>query len=209
MIGPAARYLWPEMRKRRYKLMNPAKAAYLMLPHLNLTPEVRRTVILEEMEEGRAVWSDMTTTINGKEVTISACRGWGAFLLGGRLIVLEPYPLQALKSIEVPVADEAREAEASARMEPVLEQTTVTADYRVTQTSDNCVSFTPVQRVQRLGGGGLTELVDLQINLDNEKLKHDLGSMKVGDEKEFTLGITVVTGYRRIGDEADAAAEVG
>jgi hypothetical protein len=107
VIGPAAKYLWPEMRKRRYKLMNPAKAAYLMLPHLNLAPEVRRAVILEEMEEGRAVWSDMTTTINGKEVTVSACREWGAFLLGGRLIVLEPYPLQALDSIEVPVADEA------------------------------------------------------------------------------------------------------
>ena len=208
-IGPAAKYLWPEMRKRRYKLVNPAKAAYLMLPHLNLAPEVRRAVILEEMEEGRAVWSDMTTTMNGKEVTVSACREWGAFLLGGRLIVLEPYPLQALNSIEVPAGDEATDAKASAQMEPVLEQQTVTAKYRVTKTNENGVSFTPVQRVHRLHGGGLTELVDLQINLHNENLRRDFGSMKIGDEKEFTLGITVVTGYRRIGDEADAAAEVG
>ena len=79
----------------------------------------------------------------------------------------------------------------------------------MTKTNENCVSFTPVQRVQRLHGGGLTELVDLQINLHNENLRRDFGSMKIGDEKEFTLGITVVTGYRRIGDEADAAAEVG
>ena len=52
VIGPAAKYLWPEMRKRRYKLMNPAKAAYLMLPYLNLTPDVRRVVILEEWMRG-------------------------------------------------------------------------------------------------------------------------------------------------------------
>ena len=102
VIGPAAKYLWPEMRKRRYKLMNPAKAAYLMLPYLNLMPDVRRAVILEEMDEGRAVWSNMTSTINGVEVTVSTCREWGAFLLGGQLIVLDQYPLQALNSIEVP-----------------------------------------------------------------------------------------------------------
>jgi hypothetical protein len=52
-------------------------------------------------------------------------------------------------------------------------------------------------------------VVDLQINLHNEKLRHEFGSMKIGDEKEFTLGITVLTGYRRIGDEADASAELG
>jgi hypothetical protein len=94
-------------------------------------------------------------------------------------------------------------------MEPVLKQKTVTAKYRVTKTNEKCVSFTPVQRVQRLHGGGLTELADLQINLHNEKLRHDFGSMKIGDEKEFTLSITVVAGYRRIGDQADASAEMG
>ena len=112
VIGPAAKYLWPEMRKRRYKLMNPAKAAYLMLPHLNLMPDVRRAVILEEMDEGRAVWSNMTSTINGVEVTVSTCREWGAFLLGGQLIVLDQYPLQALNSIEVPSGEAPASAEA-------------------------------------------------------------------------------------------------
>src|SRR5438067_9739491 len=30
--------------------------------------------ILEEMAEGRPVWSDMPATINGEEVTVSACK---------------------------------------------------------------------------------------------------------------------------------------
>ena len=208
VIGPAAKYLWPEMRKRRYKLMNPAKAAYLMLPHLNLAPEVRRAVILEEMEDGRAVWSDMTTTINGKEVTVSACRELGRLSARRTPDRAGAVSVASIEQHRSAGGDEAAEAKASAQMEPVLEQQTVTAEYRVTKTNENAVSFTPVQRVRR-HGGGLTELANLQINLHNENLRRDFGSMKIGDEKEFTLGITVVTGYRRIGDEADAAAEVG
>jgi hypothetical protein len=207
VIGPAAKHLWREMRKRRYKLMNPAKAAYLMLPHLNLTPELRTSVILEEMEEGRAVWSDMASTINGKAATVSANREWGAFLLGGRLIVLDHYPLQELKSIEVPDGDAAGPAEDQEQLEPITEQKSVTGKYRVTQTAADRVSFAPVQRVQRLDGGGVTELVDIHLNLHDEKLRRDFGGVRVGDEKEFTLGITVVTGFRRVASsETDAAA---
>lgn len=206
VIRQAAKYLWPEIRKRRYKLMNPAKAVYLMLSYLNLTPDVRRAVILEEMDEGRTVWSDMTSTFNGAEVTVSACREWGAFLLGGRLIVLDHYPLQALNSIEVPGGEAPDSTEAPEEMEPILEQKTVTAKYRVTKTEENRISFAPVQRVQRLEGGGSTELVDLHLNLHDEKLKADFGGMKIGDEKEFTLGITVVTGYKRLANAADTPA---
>jgi len=206
VIGPAAKYLWPEMRKRRYKLMNPAKAAYLMLPYLNLMPDVRRAVILEEMDEGRAVWSNMTSTINGVEVTVSTCREWGAFLLGGQLIVLDQYPLQALNSIEVPSGEAPASAEAPEELEPILEQKAVTAKYRVTKIEENRMSFAPVQRVHRLDGGGLTELVDLHLALPDKKLKTDFGEMKIGDEKEFTLGITVVTGYERLANPNDTPA---
>jgi hypothetical protein len=148
----------------------------------------------------------MTSTINGAKVTVSACREWGAFLLGGRLIVLDQYPLQALNSIEVPGGQAPESTEAPAEMQPILEQKTVTAKYRVTETEENRISFTPLQRVQRLEGGGLTELVDLHLSLHDEKLKADFGGMKIGDEKEFTVGITVVTGYRRLAHASDTPA---
>jgi hypothetical protein len=196
VLGPAARYLWHEMRKRRYKLMNPACAAYMVLPHLNLSPEVRQAVILEEMAEGRQVWSDMTTTIDGRHVTVSACCEWGAFLLGGRMIVLDHYPLQALSSVDIPGADDPRNPQGLAEAEPITEQKTITAKYRVTKTGESRVSFAPVQRVQQLDGGGLTELVDLDLNLHDDKLRQDFGALKIGDEKEFTLTVTVLTGYR-------------
>lgn len=110
VLGPAAKYLWREMRKKRYQLMNPASAAYMLVPYMNLSPEIRQRVIMEEMAEGRHVWSEMTTTINGQETRVSACREWGAFLLGGRVIVLDHSPLQTL-NIQIPPADAAGTAE--------------------------------------------------------------------------------------------------
>lgn len=196
VIGPAAKYLWHEMRKKRYELMNPASAAYMLLPYLNLTPDIRGRVIVEEMAEGRAVWSDMTTTINGQEVTVSACREWGAVLLGGGMLVLDHYPLQALNSIDMPLAEGAAMDSQLAGAEPITEEKTITAKYRVTKTGDSRISFAPVQRVHRLDDGALTELVDLHINLNGDKLSRDFGAMKVGEEKEFTLNVRVLTGYR-------------
>jgi hypothetical protein len=57
------------------------------------------------------------------------------------------------------------------------------------------MSFAPVQRVHQLDTGGLTELVDIHFNL-NDKLRQDFGEMNVGDEKEFSLTVRVLTGYR-------------
>jgi hypothetical protein len=59
VLGPSAKYCWREMRKGRYQLLNPSSAAYLMLPHLNLSEATRKQVIIDEMAEGRCVWSDM------------------------------------------------------------------------------------------------------------------------------------------------------
>lgn len=209
VLGPSAVYLWPEMRKKRYRLMNPASAAYMMMPHFNLSPEIRGRVIADEMAEGRAVWTDMKTTINGQEVTVSACREWGAFLLGGRMVVLDQYPLQALNSIEVPEAKEGAANDAFAGAEPITEQKTITAKYRVIRTDDGRVTFEPVRRVQPLEGGGMTELVNIDIVLGNEKLKEDFGAMKIGDEKEFTLTVTVLTGYRHPDNGPTGDAAVG
>ncbi len=78
--------------------------------------------------------------------------------------------------------------------ELITEQKTITAKYRVTKKDDSRMSFAPVQRVHQLDTGALTELMDIELNLD-EKLKRDFGEMNVGDEKEFSLTVTVLTGY--------------
>ena len=118
VLGPAGKYLWREMRKKRNQLMAPASAMYMMLPYMNLSPEIRQRVIIEEMAAGRHVWSEMTTTINGQETKVSVCREWGALLLPGRIIVLDQYPLQQLNSINVPSVDP-ETAAALAQAEPV------------------------------------------------------------------------------------------
>jgi hypothetical protein len=196
VLGSAAKYLWPEMRKRRYQLMNPASAVYMLLPHLNLSPAIRGKVIVEEMAEGREVWSDMPATLNGAHVTVSACQPWGAFLLGGRMTVLDHYPLQSLDikipAAEVPPAD----GEPADAPELITEERTITAKYRVTKKDgDNSLSFAPVRRVHQLEAGSVTELTDIHLNL-NEQLKQDFGEMNIGDEKEFTLTVRIVTGFR-------------
>jgi hypothetical protein len=194
VLGPSAKYVWPEMRKKRYQLMAPASAAYMLVPYMNLSPEIRQQVILEEMTEGRNVWSDMPATIDGVEVTVSACKEWGAFMLGGQMVVLPHYPLQKL-DIQIPASD-ASAAAAIEQAEPVTEAKEIKAKYRVTKRDGHeQISFAPVQRVQRLDTGELTELVDIHLNLSDE-LRRDFGSLEIGDEKEFTLGIHVLTGFR-------------
>lgn len=194
VLGPSAKYLWPEMQKKRYHLMDPACAAYMLVPHMNLSPEIRERVILEEMAEGRNVWSDMSATVNGERVTVSACRMWGAFMLGGRMVVLAHYPLQKL-DIQIPIAD-APIAVDLAQGEPTTEERNITAKYRVTKKDGNeRISFAPVQRVHRLDTGEMTELADIHLNL-NDKLRRDFGDLKIGDEKVFTLKVQVLTGFR-------------
>ncbi len=195
VLGPSAKYAWPEARKKRYKLMAPSSAAYMLIPYMNLSPEIRQKVILEEMAEGRQVWSDMPATINGKTVIVSACREWGAFLLGGRMIVLPHYPLQSVNDIQIPSPDPAAAA-VLAQAEPITEQKEITAKYRVTKKDgDRRMSFEPIQRVHRMDTGELTELVDIHFNL-NDKLRQDFGGMGVGDEKEFSMTVQVITGFR-------------
>jgi hypothetical protein len=87
-LGPSSKYLWGEMRKRRYKPLYPAKISYMLLPYLWPSNEVRIKIIQEEMKAGREVWKDMNVVINGVERTIKACGKWGAILLGDRFLVL-------------------------------------------------------------------------------------------------------------------------
>jgi hypothetical protein len=99
VLGPSAPCLWREMRKRRYTPMHPPKVGYLLLPHLRLSEQERAKIIIEEAAQGQEVWTDMPTTVDGRPVTVKACRKWGAILLGQQLVMLGEYPLQELASI--------------------------------------------------------------------------------------------------------------
>ena len=100
VLGPSASHLWREMRKRRYVPMCPPRAAYMLLPYLRLSEEDRAEVIQQEMAEGKEVWVDMETVVDGVQMTVKACKEWGALLLGRRMVMLQEYPLIDLKSIE-------------------------------------------------------------------------------------------------------------
>ena len=93
VLGPSAKYVWPEMRKKRYQLMAPASAAYMLVPHMNLSPEIRQRVILEEMAEGRNVWSDMPATINGEKGHCVGVQGMGRVHAGWQNGRSAPLPL--------------------------------------------------------------------------------------------------------------------
>jgi len=191
VLGPSAKYLWREMRKKRYALIDPARTMYMVLPHLNLSPEIRGRIIMEEMAEGRQVWSEMVTIINGRETKISASREWGAILLQERMIVLDHYPLQQLTSIDVPAMDEPEKEVVLQAVEPITAEKKITARYRVSKIGDNRISFVPVERQHPLGNGVATELVDININLNglDEKLRAELDGMNAGDEKEFSMTV--------------------
>ena len=101
VLGPSAKYLWREIRKRRYSTTFPAKVSYLLLPYLWLSYDDRLNIIQEEMSEGRPVWEDMQITLNGVEMTIKAYGKWGAIVLGDRIILLDKAFID-LTSITIP-----------------------------------------------------------------------------------------------------------
>ncbi len=99
VLGPSAPYLWNEMRKKRYEPMDPVNSQYLLLPFFRLSDRQRIDVINQESAEGKEVWVDMPTKINGVDATVKACKEWGVVLLGARAIVLDTYPLLSMPNI--------------------------------------------------------------------------------------------------------------
>jgi hypothetical protein len=100
VLGPAAPYLWKEGRKKRYDLMAPERAMYLLLPYLRLSDADRMSVVAEEQAEGKIVWTEIQTAINGETRKVLVNKEWGLLLLGRRCVVLPQYPLQSIESIE-------------------------------------------------------------------------------------------------------------
>lgn len=109
VLGPSSPYLWCEMRKKRYEPMSPVKTAYLLLPYLRLSDQQRIEVTNQEAAEGKDVWVEMSTNIDGVEAKIKACQEWGVILLGERTIVLQEYPLQSISGISLNSAAESND----------------------------------------------------------------------------------------------------
>lgn len=98
-LGPAAPYLWREQRKRRYQLIYPPKAAYMLVPYLYLSGEDRLRILVQEIKEGISNWSELPTRVDGLPKTVLANKKWGLVKFGQQIIPLRQYPLQELTSL--------------------------------------------------------------------------------------------------------------
>ena len=77
-------------------------------------------------------------------------------------------------------------------LKPIYEQRTVSAKYKCTKTSMDRLSFEPANRQHQWGDGTVTDLVDITIIL-NDKSRMGMGEVKVGDVKDFTSTVTIMT----------------
>jgi hypothetical protein len=101
VLGPSAPFLWREMRKRRYTPVGPAKAAYMILPHLCLNEIDRIKIVFLEAKEDKNTWVDMKTTSDGSDIIIKACKKWGVIQWHDSIMALKQYPLIEITSIEM------------------------------------------------------------------------------------------------------------
>ena len=76
VLEVALLFLWREARKRRYSAMHPVKVGYWLLPHISLPAKDVDEILKLEMAEGKDVWVDMQTEINGVESTIKVNKEW-------------------------------------------------------------------------------------------------------------------------------------
>jgi len=101
VLGPRSKYLWREMRRRRYQLKMPAKIEYLLLPYFWLSADERFKIIMEEMEKGIDNWVYMPIKINGVEKNIKTYGELGALMID-KNISLFPEPFVEINSINFP-----------------------------------------------------------------------------------------------------------
>ena len=110
-FGPSAPFLWRQARKKRYDLSGPPRAMYMLVPYLHLPGHERLKIALQEQQEGKTVWFEMETLVDGQPAKLLVCKEWGLVLLGDRCLPLPQYPLQKLESVTFGVST----AEPSAR----------------------------------------------------------------------------------------------
>src|SRR5207249_4183717 len=89
----------------------PPRAMYMLVPYMWLPGDERIRIVEQEQAEGKVVWSEMETSINGEPAKLLVCKEWGLVLFGNRCLPLPQYPLQKLESINIPADSSEADAE--------------------------------------------------------------------------------------------------
>jgi hypothetical protein len=92
--------MWQELRKKRYELLHPASAFYMIAEYINLPEAVRAKIIQGEIAAGKFHQELMDAEVNGTKVQVYASKKWGAINFGGQLLILPQYPLQSIGKVE-------------------------------------------------------------------------------------------------------------
>jgi hypothetical protein len=79
-------------------------------------------------------------------------------------------------------------------MKPIYEQRKIKANFRCTYFGKEKLRMEPVEPHHPLGDGRTTELLPINIFL-NDEIRKNVGVSKVGDVKEFTLDVQILAGY--------------
>jgi len=106
ILGPSAIYLWREVLKKKTAPLRPLNVNFMLLPHMNLSKEIRGKVILKELEAGLPVWEVVKTKVNGVERDVVVCKKWGAIIMRhGEAMIFDDYPLIELNEINFGVSN--------------------------------------------------------------------------------------------------------
>ncbi len=97
-----SRFMWRELRNRRYSMTMLPRAAYMIAEHIHIPEAIRAQIINDEIRKGRFHQELIDTVVNGVNVQIYASKKWGAINLGGHLLILKQYPLQKLERVDSP-----------------------------------------------------------------------------------------------------------
>jgi len=98
-LGVRSKFLWYEMRKKRYDFSMPF-SGYTLLPYLRLPGKTRIYISKIEEEQGKEIWKDESIKINNHSALVRVYKELGLVKLGDQLIALPEYPVITIKNIE-------------------------------------------------------------------------------------------------------------
>jgi hypothetical protein len=93
-------FMWNALRRSRYSSTLQPRVGFMIANHIHVPAAIRAHIIMDEIRQGHFHQDLMDAVVNGVPVQIYASKKWGALNLGGYLLVLEHYPLQAITQID-------------------------------------------------------------------------------------------------------------
>lgn len=98
-LGARSKFLWHEMRKKRYDFSLPY-SGYSLLPYLKLPEKIRIYISKVEESEDKKIWEDDSVDINGQPTPVKVCKELGLLKIGNGIIVLPEYPILSISNIK-------------------------------------------------------------------------------------------------------------